>query len=134
MKNLILIFILAVSFSIKSQTFIGKTKAEIVKLNAGNKLSNTEKIDTLLTNISFEDSKMPITHQFSFTKNNICVAYSIFTHDKATEEAIQKDIEKKSHEKLTDKSWVEKIDNKIYGWNLQGSEDFFVFTTTQIKQ
>lgn len=81
----------------------------------------------------FSDAKVPVNYHYEFL-NGVCVAYTIFTSDPAEKSRIRKDLESKCQEKLNDKAWIQKIDGKIYGWNLQGNEDFTAFVTTEIKQ
>lgn len=135
MRKFIFLLGLVVSVSAKAQTFIGKTEEEIMSIQKkeGNKL--TENIsDSLINHITFQDNKNPLSYLYMFNKKKICVAYIITTGSKTAKDSIQKHIEKICQEKLTDRSWVQKINGKVYGWNLQGNPPAYSFATSEIKQ
>ena len=64
---------------------------------------------------------------------NICLAYSILTESKVAKDSLQKSIEEMCIEKISNKAWIQKFNGNIYGWQLQGNDKFFCFSTTQIK-
>jgi hypothetical protein len=133
-----LIYCMLIFFGeMQSQTFIGKTKEEIltIQMENSNKMSDKATDDTLGYHIAFNDSQRLLTHVFLFNKKDICYGYSIWTSDKGLVEWIKKDVEKIAQEKISENSWVQKYNNKVYGWQLkQTGEYFYSFSTSQIKQ
>jgi hypothetical protein len=137
MKKLILFIAISFSFSGEAQTFIGKTEGEIrdyVKKNNYVLDGNDNDPEVNIRIFIYADQKLNRHYLFYYGENGICVAYSIQTDNEAAKIAALKEIEQLATEKISDHSWIQKINGKTYGWHWQGTDKFASFTSTEIKQ
>lgn len=125
----------AQSFIMKTPTFIGKTQDEVTAINKANnnKQLSSPNLDSLATHVIYQDPVLELDYEFIFSKNKICVAYVTQTQNKKTKDDFLKEVEKKCAEKLSDWSWVQKLDGKNYIWNLRGGDTFYAFAVSQSK-
>jgi hypothetical protein len=136
-KFLILVFIACFAISTKAQTFIGKTEGEIkdyVKNNGYNLEGNDNDPVVGIRIFIYSDLKLNRNYLFHYGKDGICVAYTIQTDNALAMLAALKEVDQLATEKISDRSWIQKTNDKVYGCHYQGSEKFASFTTTEIKQ
>lgn len=145
MKKYILFLCLGISISVRSQnfiqehaTFIGKSFFDIRVLNAksGNpvfyNLSNSASEKDGVITREYKDARDSISYMFNFV-NDTCVSFIVYTEDRSLRDVIQKEIEKKSCEKISHERWLQRIDNKDYIWYFLGTDNVFVYSSVRRK-
>lgn len=135
MKKIICVFILIASVASKAQTFIGQSESEITEFcKKCGYTSESSYSDPVLPfhSTMYSDPKQPVHYLFEFGKNNKCITYTIWTPDNQAKDVILKDIEMKSA-KMSKTSWRQRIDNRIFQWNYQGTEGSSGFVMTEVR-